>query len=291
MKSVSLGFLPKVIEIDFEALLPQKTFNELMTESVKYRQVLSSIREVGVIEPLVVGALDRQTGKHLLLDGHLRLIALKELGHTSTACLISTDDEAYTYNKRVNRLSTIQEHWMVRRAIERGVSPQRLAAALSVDVGVITSKLHLLEGVCTEALHILRDREFSPGVTSALRKMKPTRQIECAEMIVAANCATVKYVSALLAATPDELLIVPRRSVRPPNEEQVIQIERETENLRARYRMTELTDADDVLNLVVAKGYISKLLSHPAVENYLRKWHPELFPELQAIASLNSVDD
>ena len=291
MRSVSLGFLPKVIEVNLQILQPQKSFHESMTESVKYRQVVSSIREVGMIEPLVITALDRYTGKHLVLDGHMRLIALKEIGESVAACLISTDDEAYTYNKRVNRLSTIQEHWMGRRAVERGVSPQRLAAALSVDVAVISSKLHLLEGVCAEALHIIRDREFSPGVTSALRKMKPTRQIECAEMIVAANCTTVKYVKALLAATPDELLVTPRRHVRRISEQQVSQIERETEGLRARYRMTELTYADDVLNLVVAKGYIAKLLSHPAVESYLRKWHPELFPELQAIASLNSVDD
>lgn len=291
MKSVRMGFLPRVIEVKLEILQPQKSFHDAMTESVKYGQVISSLREVGLIEPLIIAALDRQTGKHLVLDGHLRLIALKELRHATAACLISTDDEAYTYNKRVNRLSTIQEHWMIRRAVERGVSPHRLAAALSVDVGVISSKLHLLEGVCAEALHIIRDREFLPGVTAALRKMKPNRQIECAEMIVAANCGTVKYVNALLAATPDEQLVTPRRQTRPSSEQQLGQIERETENLRARYRMTELTYADDVLNLVVAKGYIGKLLSHPPVESYLRKWHPELFPELLLIASLNSVDD
>ena len=235
--------------------------------------------------------MDRQSGKHPLLDGHLRLMALRELGQASAACLISTDDEAYTYNKRVNRLSTIQEHMMIRRAIDRGVSPQRLATALSLDIKAITLKLNLLDGICAEALHVLRDREFSPGVTSALRKMKPTRQIECAEMIVSSNCATLKYVSALLAATPDDMLVSPRRRVRPPSEEQIGQLERETENLRARYRMTELTYADDVLNLVVAKGYVTKLLGHPAVESYLRKWHPDLFPELQAVASLNSVED
>ena len=291
MKSVSVGFLPKVIQVELDNLLRLKAFGETLSSSVKYRQVMSSIKEVGLIEPLIVGPLDRQSGKHPLLDGHLRLVALRELGHTSAACLISTDDESYTYNKRVNRLSTIQEHWMIRRAVDRGVSPERLAAALSVDVSVIAKKLYLLEGICTEALHVLRDREFSPGVTSALRKMKPTRQIECAEMIVASNCATLKYVAALLAATPDDLLVSPRRSARPPSEEQLSQLERETENLRARYRMTELTYADDVFNLVVAKGYITKLLGHPAVETYLRKWHPELFPELLAIASLNSVED
>jgi DNA invertase Pin-like site-specific DNA recombinase len=34
---------------------------------------------------------------------------------------IATNDEAYCYNKHVNRLVTVQEHMMIRRAIERGV--------------------------------------------------------------------------------------------------------------------------------------------------------------------------
>ena len=32
------------------------------------------------------------------------------MGETEVTCLISTDDEAFTYNKRVNRLAIIQEH-------------------------------------------------------------------------------------------------------------------------------------------------------------------------------------
>lgn len=291
MKEVSLGFLPKIVQVRLESLLPLKVLSDSVMQTAKYRQVVSSIREVGLIEPLVVASLDRKTGKHPLLDGHLRLEALKELGHEVVACLISTDDEAFTYNKRVNRLSTIQEHWMIRRAVERGVSPGRLARALNVDVAVIVSKLGLLDGICAEALHILRDREFSTEVTRALRKMKPTRQIECAEMMIAGNCSTVHYAKALLAATSDDMLVAERKAPRRPTEEQLGLIERETANLRARYRMIEQTYADDVLNLVVAKGYVNKLITNPAIESYLQKWHSELLPEFSALASISSLED
>ncbi len=145
--------------------------------------------------------------------------------------------------------------------------------------------------ICAEALHVLRDREFSPGVTKALRKMKPTRQIECAEMMVAGNCSTVHYAKALLAATADDMLVAERRAPRRPTEEQLGLIERETANLRARYRMIEQTYADDVLNLVVAKGYVNKLITNPEIESYLRKWHGELLPEFVALASLSSLED
>ncbi len=291
MKVVSLGFVPKVIQVRLDNLLLTKSFSTSLAETPKYRQVIASIRSVGMIEPLIVASLDRKSGKHPLLDGHLRLCALRELGEESAACLISTDDESYTYNKRVNRISTIQEHLMIRRAIERGVAPERLASALAVDVSMIASKLGLLEGICTEALHVLRDREFSPGVTIALRKMKPTRQIECAEIMVSANSTTVRYARALLAATPDDLLKVTRKIARLRSEEQISLIERETSNLRARYRIIEQTYADDVLNVVVAKGYVGKLVANVAITSYLARWHGELLPQLRALASLSSIDD
>jgi ParB-like chromosome segregation protein Spo0J len=54
----------------------------------------------------------------VLVDGHLRHAALPDLGNSEAPCLIADDDEAFTYNKRVNRLATIQEHYMIVKAIE-----------------------------------------------------------------------------------------------------------------------------------------------------------------------------
>ncbi|WP_340054741.1 formylglycine-generating enzyme family protein, partial [Pseudomonas sp. JAI120] len=57
----------------------------------------------------------------MLLDGHLRLHALAAAGEATAPCIVSDDDEAFTYNKRVNRLATVQEHYMISRALDRGV--------------------------------------------------------------------------------------------------------------------------------------------------------------------------
>jgi L-fucose mutarotase/ribose pyranase (RbsD/FucU family) len=43
---------------------------------------------------------------------------LKDMGHTDALCLVSTDDEAFTYNKRVNRFATVQEHKVILKAVE-----------------------------------------------------------------------------------------------------------------------------------------------------------------------------
>ena len=59
-------------------------------------------------------------------------------------CLAATDDESFTYNKRISRLATIQEHKMILRAVERGVSEARIAAALNVNIALIRQKRTLL---------------------------------------------------------------------------------------------------------------------------------------------------
>ena len=65
------------------------------------------VEEMGVIEPLVVARSPEQPGRYLLLDGHLRHAVLTDSGETVARCLIAHDDEAFTYNKRINRLATI----------------------------------------------------------------------------------------------------------------------------------------------------------------------------------------
>ncbi|CAN5418032.1 hypothetical protein BH10PSE1_BH10PSE1_07760 [soil metagenome] len=43
----------------------------------------------------------------------MRLSALREQGAEYANRLVADDDEAFTYNKRVNRLAVIQEHYMI----------------------------------------------------------------------------------------------------------------------------------------------------------------------------------
>lgn len=153
-------------------------------------------RDSGRIEPLSVTAADARSRKYTLLDGHLRLVALRELGRAEAMCLVATDDEAYTYNNRLNRLASVQEHLMIGRAIERGVPPLLLAKALDVKIDQIAAKVTLLDELCPEAIALLKDQHFSLRLR-ILRKMKPTRQVECVELMLAANSVTASYASAL----------------------------------------------------------------------------------------------
>jgi len=290
--SISLGFSLEPLSVPLDQILPSRKMPSALDTSRKFKQIRSSIAEIGLIEPLSVTPIIRKSGQHMLLDGHMRLVALRDIGYAEAPCLVATDDEGYTYNNRINRLSTIQEHFMLRRAIDRGVSPERLAKVLSVDVSSIIKKMTLLDGICPEAMELLKDRQFSPEISRVIRKMKPTRQLECVELMVSANTLTVSYAEAMLVATPPDSLVDGKKPERlnGVTQEQMAKMEREMANLQGQYKMVEQTYGQDVLNLVLARGYLAKLLENKQVVRYLKQRQPEVLAEFETIVQTVSID-
>jgi ParB-like chromosome segregation protein Spo0J len=198
--SINQGFQKKLIELGVEEVIPTKNISVYARKCRKYAQVLSSVREVGLIEAPVVAPLKKGKG-YFLLDGHLRIMALKELGVGRVSCLISTDDETYTYNKYINRLSAIQEHRMIVKAVQSGVSEEKLARALNLDISTIRNKRYLLDGICPEAVELLKDKTVPEPVFRVLRKMKAPRQVTAAMLMNDQNKFNCNYAKALLDAT------------------------------------------------------------------------------------------
>lgn len=292
MSKVALGFVPDTLRVALDKLLPSRKTPTGLVTSYKYRQILASMGEIGLIEPLSVTPANPETGQHLLLDGHIRLIALRELGHTEATCLIAKDDESYTYNTRVNRISTIQEHYMIRRAIDRGVSPTKLAKTLGIDVSLIHKKASLLEGICAEATELLQDRHFTTNVSRVLRQMKPIRQVECVELMISANNLTTTYADALLAATPADMLVEGKKPKKRAGitQEQMSRMEREMANVQGQYKLAEQTFGQDVLNLVLARGYLAKLLENKAVNRFLKQRHEDVLEQFENIVQATSLE-
>lgn len=283
----SLGFEANLRTIQIDAILPVKHLPATVPKSQKYGQIAASIREVGLIEPPVVARAAGQGGAFILLDGHVRLHVLKEMGERTVTCLVATDDESFTYNKRISRLATIQEHKMILRAVERGVSEVRIAAALNVDVALIRRKRTLLNGICPEAAELLKARHCPINSFRALRKMKPIRQIEAAELMIAANNFTVPYVDAILAATDPADLVDPASKKETPGitREQAARMKTEMTTLGKKIKLIEGSLGPDHLRLVVAGRYIGRLLLNDRLVRYLDKNHGEILSEFRQIVA------
>jgi hypothetical protein len=288
---VKLGFEEAELRLAIADIQPLKLVTPLIKKTPKYVQIATSIREVGIIEPPVVARDRAIRGKYLLLDGHLRIEILKDMGKTEVDCLISTDDEAYTYNKRVNRLAIIQEHRMILKAIERGASDARIAKALNIDTKTLHLKKQLLTGICPETAEILKDKHVTVKAFGELKKMVPLRQIEAAELMVAMNRYTVTYATSLLAATPQSQLVDVEKPkvVKGLTGDQMALMERESANLEREFKMAEQSYGTDHLDLVLAKGYLAKLLGNARIVRYLAQHHRELLSEFQKIAELESA--
>jgi hypothetical protein len=291
MSNVPRAFSPEIVEIPLGKILPSRRLPGTVPGSVKFRQIVCSIQSVGLIEPLSVTLANSTAEQYLLLDGHVRLLAMQQLEFAAAPCLLATDDEAYTYNSRINRLSSIQETRMLHAAVAKGVSKERLAQALNIDISSLLKKLKLLDGICPEAVELLRDRQFSPEISRILRKMKATRQVECIDLMLSANSLTVNYAEALLATTPTDLLIGGEKpDMKGVTAEQMVRMEREMENLQGQYKLIEDSYADDVLNLVVAQGYLGKLLANDAVSRFIEQHRSDIYEQFRSLVAMNSLD-
>jgi len=288
-EAVKMAFDPKGMMVPIGHILPVRTVSPEKRKGQQYLRLFASIREIGVIEPLIIypqTAAGSRESRYTLLDGHFRLDVLKELGRTEAFCLIAKDDEAFTYNHKVNRMAPIQEHFMILRALEHGVAEERIAATLSVDVRAIRNKRDLLTGICAEAVAMLKDKNVTAKGLREVKRATPMRQIEMAELMVAANNFSTDYAMCLIAATPEKDLIDTDKNKGLPGmkAEDIARMEREMELLGRDFLMIEESHGKNTLNLVLAVAYLRKLLDNAGVVKYLSQRYPDILGELQKLA-------
>lgn len=277
------------LRIAISDILPLRQLLPAVVKSVKYAQIAASIAEVGIIEPPVVVRDKVNPDRFHLLDGHIRIDVLAKRGDTEVVCLVAMDDEAFTYNKRVSRIAIIQEHKMILKAIEKGVPEERLARALNVNISSIRHKKSLLDGICPEAIELLKDKHVPINTLSELKKLKSVRQLAAVELMIAMNKYTISYARSLVAATPEAQLVRGTKSVRGLSDHQIELMENESANLDREFRTIEQDYGTDHLDLVLATGYITRLLGNARIVRHLAQFYPDIFSEFQKLTELQKA--
>lgn len=292
-QGVKLAFETETVVVPLARIVALKVLRPGMKESRKYAQILGSVRAIGLVEAPVVTPDPTRPGTYFLLDGHLRIEALKDLGIAEVECIVSTDDETYTYNKRINRLAAVQEHRMIVQNVERGVPEERIAEALGLDVATIRRRFRMLDGICADAVSMLKDTTCPQAVFDILRRMAPIRQVEAVELMVGQNNFTLMFAKALLVATPEKQIVDPRKRKKADTSavttDQLARMERELANLQSQVKSVEDTYGVDNLHLTVAKGYIAKLLENARVVRWLAQNRQEYLSEFQTIAEIEAI--
>jgi ParB-like chromosome segregation protein Spo0J len=292
MNTPKIGFAKERIRLPLDKILPVRVIKDPEKSVSRYPSIVSSIREIGVIEPLMVYPQQKGTeGFYLLMDGHLRLHALRELGIAEVDCLVAIEDESFTYNARISRLSPIQEHGMIVKAVKDGVPPERIAAALHKNMKDIKGRINMLNGISQETVDMLKDKQIGQSTLQILRRVKPSRQIEIAELMVSANNYSRGYAEALLLGTPKDMLVdpgAPRLRARVSREE-LARMEMEMETLEREYKVAEDKYSENMLNLTVLLGYVRRLLGNAKIVKFLGTRHAEMLAEFERIAASDGV--
>lgn len=288
MSTPLLGFELEQITLALESILPSRPFDAAGKRIRRYQTILASVKEIGLVEPLMVY---RRKDTYILVDGHLRYKALKEIGATQVECIVSTDDEAFTYNARISRLAPIQEHQMIVKAVKNGLSAERIAAALDMSIEDIRARLNLLAGLHPQAVELLKDKPVAPGSMAVLKKVSGVRQIEIAELMVSVNNFTSIYAHALFIGTSSDHLLQPAKpkTAKGLSADEIVRMESEIESLERDFKAAESSHGENMLNLTSLSRYVKKLLANPKVARFLGAHYADLFDELEAVAKIESL--
>jgi hypothetical protein len=173
---------------------------------------------------------------------------------------------------------------MILKAIANGVDEQSIAAALNLDVMSIRRKRDMLEGICPEAVELLRNTHVPADSFAVLKKMRPIRQIEAAEHMIAAKTYSARFAKSLLAVTRPELLVGTQyNSDKQPNQAAIAMLEEESESLVRDLKAVETSYGTDMLTLTVFCGYAERLLNNGRIEKYLIKNHGAILATLRSL--------
>ena len=252
-----------------------------------YRKIVSSIREVGLIEPLAVVDLE---GRYYIKDGNLRWQALKELGMTKVECLVSTDIDAYTYNKRVNPLSPVQAHAMIDRAVKQGADPDKIAATLNVSRDWVQRMEKLVEGISPKVVEKLKLRVLGRKFFDELKKVKPERQLEILYLVEATDDYSHEYMKALVLTTPIDKLVEKQLNRKVQRDQLQSELAGRLLAMEGEFRKATLSFRDNVFNLIKISAYTRQILRNKQVHEFLNRCYPDLLVEFEKVASDASLN-
>jgi hypothetical protein len=247
-----------------------------------YLRIRASIQAVGLIEPLSVYA---EGGSYVILDGHLRFLACQELRIESVPCIVYPEKDAYTFNRMVSRLSGFQEMRMLRKSLET-LDEHTIANVFgmqSIRYRLAPTLLAQLHPKVAEAF----EADLLGRVTAReLACVKPERQVEILADMKRVNDYSPAFVRALILKTAPELRNPKRTPTRRWSEDKakrrdLVKRLEDAEKQQEFYTRLYRQYSADLLKMAL---YVRKVITTPAVADYLKAHHETTFQELTAIA-------
>lgn len=285
-------FSENTLSLNISELLPTKKLLINYESSEKFLQIKCTLKSIGLIEPILV-YIDSVTNEIKILDGHMRIEALKDLGETKVECLVSTIYDTYTPNKKVNQVTIIQIQKMLKEAIKAGVPIELLSASLNISVDSLKGRISVLDGISPQVVEILNDKVVPKATFLALKKMVPLRQLECANLMIRFDNFSKNFSHSLLQSSPKETLIeskITKGNHKTAQRKMIDRLEKEMAHVHVDADKLKENYGSTSLKLTIVISHIKSLLENQALFRWLHKHKPELLNELIKISEIRSLN-
>ena len=202
--------LPVIREIPVESIRPNPAQPRLSYESGALEELAESIRENGLIQPILVRQL--LDGDYELIAGHRRWMAVRKLGQPTIRAIVEnrTDTEsavlALVENIQRQDLDYIEEARAISQLLSQwGMSQEQAAKCIGKSQSAVANKLRLLRH-SQPVLNALRAGNLTERHARALLKLPDEgAKLSAIAEIVRQNMSVAraeKYIESLCAQSP-----------------------------------------------------------------------------------------
>jgi len=183
---LSAGVTPGVLEIPIEAITPNPRQPRTHFDAEELSELAASIREHGILQPLILTAGDRP-GQYTLIAGQRRLLAAGQAGLKNVPVILRESSEqerlalALIENVQRTDLSPLETAQAYRQLVEEfGLAHGEIAQQVGKSRVAVTNTLRLLN-LPPSVLAALAESKISEGHARALLGL-PTAQAQAAAL-------------------------------------------------------------------------------------------------------------
>ena len=190
--------------LNVDAIQPNPHQPRVHFDEIEIRELADSIREHGVLQPLIVADADDRPGGYRLIAGERRWRAAQLAGLTSVPALLRDASPmqlmewALVENIQRTDLNPLEEAAAYLQLLnEHGLTQQQIAERVGKSRPAIANSLRLLDAP-KSVQEALTNAEISAGHARTLLALKETELIEKALAIVLEQALSVRQTEALI---------------------------------------------------------------------------------------------
>ena len=160
---------PKTMQLEFHQL-DQRWEHLRVRPAAQLRQLMASLAEAGQQTPIVVVASEVGDGRYLVIDGHKRIAALRQLGRDTVEATVwsMSAAEALLLDRSLRfsrQESALEQGWLLLEMEQRfGYSWEELARRFDRGVSWVVRRLALVELLPAAIQQHVREGKIAAGL-------------------------------------------------------------------------------------------------------------------------------